>query len=130
MLKFGKDFSEGAGIGFSIARGLLKGVGIGLCFTVAYFASALTVEFLNCFTGGALEKMLVDPLPEVRENLLHSGWAGAVGIFTIWSWHDLFEVASFFVISGGPVRAVYEFALQKQSLADRRSKGDGEQEVT
>lgn len=124
MKKFIKSFFEGRGVGTSMARGLFGGVGIGIGIAFSFFALALALELLNCFTDGYFQKMSAGPIPGARENLLHSGYAGALGIFTIWDWGIFFDVATFFVISGGPIGTVYGFASQKQIRDEEKQKRD------
>lgn len=127
MKSFAEGFFEGEGAGVSIARGLFRGVGIGIGLAFAFFAAALALELLNCATGGYFQNMPAGSVAGARENLLHSGYAGAMGLFTIWDWSVFFDVAAFFVISGGPVGAVYGFASQKQMRDEEKQKRDKEE---
>lgn len=111
-----RSFAD-TGTGFAIVRGIWGGVGIGIAVTCCLFLLALAVEGLNVSTGGYFQKLLASPVLEGRKNLLYAGGTGAVGVFPMWSWGVFFNVAAFFSALGGPIGAVYGFALQKQIAA-------------
>lgn len=124
MKMFDKSFFAGTGTGGGIARGLLAGLVIGLGVTIAFFALAFAAELLNYATGGFFQK--IPPASGVNKSFLPSGFAGVVGMFSIWKWRDFHAVASFFIIAAIPIGAVYGYALQKQ-LRDEEKRARGKE---
>jgi len=96
-------------------NGLFGGLKLAMFVVLCLYVGALPVELANNMTGGFLHEILVDPrYIDDRANLFSLGSPKILGIFDIWGWRSLLDIGIYCCAVGGPIGAVYGYALRKQ----------------